>query len=608
MQAPGGTSVSPHAFTTFLRLLSFSGALFALTVNLHANAQAIAQATPPVFTAPTTILPTDVVPLPAAEQRMNMGENLQLRMLQRLPARFYFNISCETSFRDETNPFQFPNYRNYINRFLPPPPQFRQLPLLQQINDLHQASKADINNVVFRVLPNVSLGWTLTPRTRFYGNFFMIRDSLMHSVSLNTNIYSVAYGIQQDIPITRKGNLQADFQVRSLYQLAQKPVYDFLPGLTYSYILTPRTVVFANTLLQLRGNGYYQSPTRELDPFYTFGTLYQRGAWAYSANGTFVQNFREMFGRNAAVRQDNYSWILDFEIAKRMFKQIPGVQAFVRAEPIYNFHSKDTPGLAGMDFRIFFGVRAAAGKPPLTAALQQIREQLEEQEGSPPQPTTPEQNQGKPSAYINQYIAHDYEPIHGFINGSNKVDLASKTPELLPAHASKNLIIAASSTGNDFMPAYTPQLRHNFGDNIAYNPTPLTKPHFKAGEHDQKIATNHLPLPKTHNKTTHASLIAMADPAESKLFNLNKLSKTDAAKGKTNTVINSHLDNKPNETVSVISWRKNHDKDKLAMAPTHKSREVEMVIMQPLPSVSPDSREPFKNSGISVAAPIMMVP
>ena len=172
----------------------------------------------------------------------------------------------------------------------------------------------------------------------------MIRDSLMHSVSLNTNIYSVAYGIQQDIPVTRKGNLQADFQVRSLYQLAQKPVYDFLPGLTYSYILTPRTVVFANTLLQLRGNGYYQSPTRELNPFYTFGTLYQRGAWAYSANATFVQNFREMFGRNAAVRQDNYSWILDFEIAKRMFKQIPGVQAFVRAEPIYNFHSNDTPG------------------------------------------------------------------------------------------------------------------------------------------------------------------------------------------------------------------------------------------------------------------------
>src|SRR3954469_3873943 len=40
---------------------------------------------------PTTILPTDVLPLPAAQERMSFGENLQLRVLQRLPAKFYFN-------------------------------------------------------------------------------------------------------------------------------------------------------------------------------------------------------------------------------------------------------------------------------------------------------------------------------------------------------------------------------------------------------------------------------------------------------------------------------------------------------------------------------------
>jgi hypothetical protein len=607
MQAPRGSSVNPHALFTFLRLISFSGAsLFAITLALPARAQVaqeLAQA-PPAFAAPTTILPTDVVPLPAAEQRVNLGENLQLRMLQRLPARFYFNISCETSFRDETNPFQYPNYRNYINRFLPPPPQFRQLPILQQINDLHQASKADINNVVFRVLPNASLGWTITPRTRFYGNFFMIRDSLMHSVSLNTNIFSVAYGIQQDIPISRKGNLQADFQVRSLYQLAQRPLYDFLPGLTYSYILTPRTVVFANALLQLRGKEYYDSPSREMDPFYTFGTLYQRGAWAYSANATLVTNYRKMFGGNALIPQDNYSWILDFEIARRMFKALPGVQSFVRAEPIYNFHSNDTPGLAGMDFRIFFGIRAAAGKPPLTAALQQIREQLEEQEAPPTSPTEPE-TQGKPSAYINQYIAHDYEPIHGFIK-NNDAGIAKDIAGQM--QTGKSIIIAASSSGDDFMPAYTPQLRHNFGDIIAYTPPVKTlakvdKP--KTHASTVKIATIHQAPAKTRIKPT---LIAVADSQDNKPFVNAIANKTDSAKPKAAPVIARSLGSSTNTTVSVISWRKNHEKSKVAMATAKPKKELEMVVMQPLPTVSPNSKEPFAHSGINLSAPIMMMP
>lgn len=403
--------------------------------------------------SPTTILPTDVVPLPAAEQRMTVGENLQLRVLQRLPARSYFNVSCETSFRDETNPFQFPTRRQFIKRFMSPPPVFRELPLLQQISQLHTLSQVNMNNVVFRVLPNVTAGWTITPKTRFFGNYFLIRDSLMHSVVLNTTIQSVAYGIQQDIPVTRRGNLQMEFQVRSLFQQSQTPVYDFLPALTFSYILTPRTVVFANTLLQLRGNGYYQCPGRELDPFYTFGLLYQKGAYSFSANGTLVTNYRQLFGKNAAVRQDNYSWILDFEIAKRLFKQLPGLQAFFRAEPIYNFKSQDTPGLAGMDFRAFWGLRMAMGKPPLTAALNQIREQLEEQEGVPP---PPEQAPGeKPSAWNPQTIASVHQPIHGYLTNSFKAhpDTQDEPTSLMSMHGivldTKHL--AATAKGSDLI-------------------------------------------------------------------------------------------------------------------------------------------------------------
>lgn len=374
--------------------------------------------------APTTVLPTDVVPRPQAQNRLSIGQNLQLRAIQRLPARFYLNVSCETSFRDETNPFQYPTKREFIKRFLPPPPEFRELPILQQINELHQLSNANINNCIFRALPSVTAGWMLTQRTRFFGSYFMIRDQAMHSCKVNSTVNSVAYGIQQDIPVPKLPRLsaQAEFQVRSLFQNRQKPVYDFLPTITCSYLLTPRTVVYASTVLQLRGNGYYQCPTRELDPFYSFGSVWQSrtGLWAFSANATFLQNFRHMFGKQAAVPIDNYSWILDFEIARRLFAKLPGLQAFARAEPVYNYHAHDMPGLAGMDFRMYFGLRMSVSKPPLSVALQQIRKQVEElneTEKEPPAPPPPPAEQTKPSAYLMPYqvIAASKQPLHGLL-------------------------------------------------------------------------------------------------------------------------------------------------------------------------------------------------
>lgn len=364
----------------------------------------------------TTILPTDTLPLPGVQNRLTFAENFQLRVLQSLPARFYFNGTCETSFRYETNPFQFPTKRKLLTQ-LPPPPVLRTLNAFQQgqINDIIGLTGND--NVVFRVLPNVTGGWTLTPRTRAYVNYFMIRDQLSQSTVLNTVIHSIGAGLQQDFPVTSRGNIQAEFQFRELYQLHQQPVFDFLPGLTASYVLTPRTVLFANALLQLRGKRPFQAPTREIDPFYTWGGLYQKNGWTFSATSTLVQNFREPFRRNASIPVNNYSFILDFEVSRRITKVMPGLQAFLRAEPIYNFHSHNRPGLAGMDFRLFWGLRMAVAKPALTSALNQLRQQLEELEAVPPENQNPEEK-SKPSASLapQEVIAASPQPIHGYLS------------------------------------------------------------------------------------------------------------------------------------------------------------------------------------------------
>lgn len=375
----------------------------------------------PSVTPSSTIIPTDTLPLPAVQNRLSFAENLQLRILQKLPARLYFNSTVEVSGRYETNPFQFPTKRALI-RQLPPPPQLRLLNAFQQaqINDIIGLASND--DIVFRVLPNVTVGWTLTPKTRIYGNYFMIRDQLARNVRLNTVIHSIGMGLQRDIPITSRGNLQAEIQWRELYQLHQACVFDYLPGLTASYVLTPRMVLFANALLQLRGKRPFQAPTKEIDPFYTWGALYQRNGWSFSASTTFVQNFRQPFRRNATIPVNNYSFISDFEISRRVIKQAPGLQAFIRAEPIWNFHSGNRPGLSGMDFRLFGGLRLAMAKPALTSALEQLRQQLEEQESEPPAPTTPSKDPkkepAKPSAYVqpHELIASSPQPIHGFLD------------------------------------------------------------------------------------------------------------------------------------------------------------------------------------------------
>jgi hypothetical protein len=406
----------------------------------------LAQATPsPTTVAPilnavdsgarsTTILPTDVLPLPTIQNRMTFGENFQLRVLQKLPARFYFTSSTEISLRYESNPFQFPTKRRFIRELGPTFTNFQFLNPESQQAINHQLALPGAEQTIFRVLPNVTAGYTLTPHTRLFTTYFMIRDSLCVSTKLNTTINSIAYGLQQDVPLGTRANLQGEIQFRELYQAHQKPVFDFLPGLTVSYVVTPRTVAFVNALLQMRGIDYYRAPTRELDPFYTWGFLHQRGGWSFSASTTFVQNFREHF-KNSQIKQDNYAFISDFEVARRLFRQIPGIQAFVRAEPIWNFHSRYRPGLAGMDFRLFYGLRMAVSKPALTSALDSLRRQLEEQEIPGPSP-----GQGpKPSAFLqpHEVIAATPQPIHGFL--TEPVSLASTesggTSQLVSMHS-----------------------------------------------------------------------------------------------------------------------------------------------------------------------------
>ncbi|MBY0549965.1 MAG: hypothetical protein K2W95_22010 [Candidatus Obscuribacterales bacterium] len=375
---------------------------------------------------PSTVLPTDALPSVVELRQRTVFENLQTKMLQKLPAKLYATGTIETSFRYETNPFQFPTKRKLLRTSFPPPPIFRQLNVFQQSQFYNLLGLVNNDDVVFRALPNITVGWALTPSTRVGGNYFCIRDQLSHNTQLNTLVQSLGGFVQHDFRLSSRANLLVDLQARELLTLHQLPQFDFLPAATLSYVVTPSWVTYASGILQLRGRKPFRAPTREIDPFYTIGSVYQRRGWVFLASGTFFQSFREPFRQNAVINKDSYSIILDFEISRRVLPSIPGLQAFVRAEPIYNFHSNGTPGLAGMDFRMFWGLRMSAVKKPISSVINQIREDLEdaEQEERQKKPSPP-----KPSAFIppHEMPASSPQPMHLFLNENAEADLTASS-------------------------------------------------------------------------------------------------------------------------------------------------------------------------------------
>ncbi len=355
--------------------------------SLAAAISAFALAVPGAFQVRaqvgTTILPTDVEPLPGKQNRAPFTNTLQLRLWQRLPSSLFFNGSVENTFRIETNPYQFPLKRTLLHESLPPGTSFNTLSTqdqLQLLTDLSQVSSFDN---VHRITPVGTIGWAATPTTQLFVNSFLIRDTLLRNYTLSSTTGALGAGVQQTINLPRNNSLQVQAMARELWQSQQVPVLDYLPSLTWQYNVTNNFSVYANALLQVRFAHFVASYMRELDPFYTWGCAYQRGGWTFLASSTLNQNFRQPFHSQAIIPQNNYMVVCDFEIDRPLISRMPGLVAVFRAEPVYNFHSHATPGLAGMDFRFYYGVRLQAAKPPLNQAIQQLRKRYSGSRGEP---------------------------------------------------------------------------------------------------------------------------------------------------------------------------------------------------------------------------------
>lgn len=346
----------PLAMTlTIVLLLSTAGGAGAQSATpantisgVHDTVQ-IAQASAQPAVSPQ-FLPTDITPYSTETQPSQFGSGTKFRIFQKLPEKMWLSSSTEVSQRLDTN-----------------------------VLFSYSHPKCDY---AFRVLPNVTVGYNFLKNTSIYSNYFVIKDQFAKNyfnIGFPT-IQSLSWGLRHTKQFGRLG-LQADFQARELWQASHLHQFDFLPSFTLTHQTTQNNVLFASTLLQLRGGKYFVAPNREIDPFYTIGWFYRRGQWNFSANSTLVTNYRHPPFNRSVPKQGNYSIISDVEISRPVIRKYPACVAFFRAEPVWNWHSNKAPGLSGFDFRFYGGLRLALNKPAFDEGIEKLRQQLLDSEG-----------------------------------------------------------------------------------------------------------------------------------------------------------------------------------------------------------------------------------
>ncbi len=129
-------------------------------------------------------------------------DSYKARMLYRLPARMFFSGTCENSLRLETNVFQ--------------------------------TSRNPQADLVYRVLPNLTVGYALNRKTRLSSNFFFFRDQYASKDNiLSRNIYSVGLRADRDFTINDKTTMTAGLFCRELFfnlSSSSPPLSDIIPS------------------------------------------------------------------------------------------------------------------------------------------------------------------------------------------------------------------------------------------------------------------------------------------------------------------------------------------------------------------------------------------
>jgi hypothetical protein len=280
----------------------------------------------------TDLQPIDLTPLrlPTKDQEFSTMQNLRTTVLYKLPAKMFLNASVENSLRLETNAFQ-----------------------------TRHNQRADM---IYRVLPDATVGYAFTPTTRVAANYFMFHDLYAdYGSQLSRTVHSVGLRGDKDWRINPRTVVTTSLMGRELFISRQPDLFDILPSVALSRRVGDRAVMYGSVLGQIRFRDFLGGRFQEGDQFYSLGSVYRGQKWVGSADATWIDNFGNgnlRFGPNS-----NHLMVLTLEGGRRLSQTIP-VIAFVRAQPIFNIGAANQ-GFAGFNMRLFGGIRVEVSKPAL---------------------------------------------------------------------------------------------------------------------------------------------------------------------------------------------------------------------------------------------------
>ncbi len=273
-------------------------------------------------------MPVDLVPV-TLPSRVSPMQYAKEGILYHLPARMFLTGTVENSLRLETNIFQTSSH-------------YRQ-------------------DMIYRLLPNVTLGYALSRKMRVSANYFYLRDQYaFHNALMSRNIQSVGFQIDRDFQISPKTTVTASLFTRELFMTGSQPFTDILPSVTLVRRVGRSGILYSSIMGQLRWR-HMLTQWQEGDQFYSVGGIWRKNLWALSANSTLVSNFGIQSLRGGGNSQNI---IMTLEADRQINRRLP-IVAFVRVQPIFNIGANQSPGFAGVNFRVYGGLRMDVAKPAL---------------------------------------------------------------------------------------------------------------------------------------------------------------------------------------------------------------------------------------------------
>lgn len=272
------------------------------------------------------------VSLPRRNPSFNRMEGFQGSFVHALPPRLFFSALVDNSLRLETNVYQTKNH-------------YRQ-------------------DMIYRVLPNTVLGYALTRKTRVSANYFFLRDQYTkYANPLDRNFHSVGGQVDHDFYTSNKWQVTGSFFARALFttpdEFSAQFFNDLLPSVSVIRNVGLGTRVYGTVLGQIRFREVL-SQFQEGDQFYSFGAVHNKNRWQFLGDFTLNNNFG-----NSNLRQghNNQVIILTEEVAYRLPKMPLPIEPYIRCQQIFNMGANSSPGYAGVNTRVFGGIRAWVAKP-----------------------------------------------------------------------------------------------------------------------------------------------------------------------------------------------------------------------------------------------------